>query len=111
VSVHRSDCSNVHTDDFEQGRMIDVSWAGGESASYNVEIQVTADDRTGLIAEISNALYTMGYSITSVNARMGRNSTAIIVIGLEISDISQLDAIQKRLQGITGVRDVFRINK
>ena len=111
VSVHRSDCSNVHTADFEQGRMIDVTWAGGESASYNVEIQVAAHDRPGLIAEISNVLYTMGFSITSVNARMGKNNTAIIVIGLEISDISQLDEIQKGMRNITGVLDVFRINK
>lgn len=111
VSVHRSDCSNVRTTDFEEGRMIDVAWAGGESASYNIEIQVTADDRTGLIAEISNVLYTMGFSITSVNARMGRNSTAIIVIGLEISDIKQLDEIQNGMRAIKGVQDVFRINK
>ena len=111
VSVHRSDCSNVRTIDFEEARMIDVVWAGGKSASYNIEIQVTADDRTGLIAEISNVLYTMGFSITSVNARMGKNSTAIIVIGLEISDISQLDGIQKGMRDIAGVQDVFRINK
>ena len=111
VSVHRSDCSNVRTDDFEQGRMIDVAWAGGESAAYNIEIQVMADDRAGLIAGISNVLYTMGFSITSVNARMGRNNTAIIVIGLEISDISQLEDIQKGIRNIGGVKDVFRINK
>jgi len=33
------------------------------------------------------------------------------VIGLEISDISQLDEIQKSLKDIAGVQNVFRINK
>ncbi|MDD5017871.1 MAG: bifunctional (p)ppGpp synthetase/guanosine-3',5'-bis(diphosphate) 3'-pyrophosphohydrolase [Eubacteriales bacterium] len=111
VSVHRSDCSNVNTADFEQGRMIDVAWSKNEKSAYNVEIQVTADDRTGLIAEISNKLFNMGFSITSVNARMGKNSAAIIVIGLEISDISQLDDILKSMKGVSGVQDVFRIHK
>ncbi len=111
VSVHRADCSNINIVDFEEGRMIDVAWSKNEQSSYNVEIQVTADDRTGLIAEISNQLYNMGFSITSVNARMGKNHTAIIVIGLEITDISQLEDIIKSLKNIAGIRDVFRLNK
>lgn len=111
VSVHRADCSNINIVDFEEGRMIDVSWSKNEKSSYNVEIQVTADDRTGLIAEISNQLYTMGFSFTSVNARMGKNHTAIIVMGLEITDITQLEDIIKSLKDISAVRDVFRLNK
>ena len=109
VSVHRSDCPNVTTDDFESGRMIEVIWSTSDKSSYNVEIQVIADDRSGLIAEVSNKLFNMGFSITSVNARMGKNRTANMVFGFEISDISQLDAIVKGLRSIEGVRDVFRI--
>ncbi len=101
VSVHRSDCSNVGSSDFEQGRMIDVAWSKNESSSYNVEIQITADDRNGLMAEVSNRIYNLGIPITSVNARMGKGGTALIVIGLEISDISQLDEIFKNLQEIS----------
>ncbi len=111
VSVHRSDCSNVTTEDFESGRMIEVSWSTSEKSSYNVEIQVTAEDRTGLIAEVSNKLFSMGFSITSVNARMGKNRVANMVFGFEISETSQLDAIVKSLKTIPGVRDVFRIHK
>jgi len=111
VSVHRSDCSNVTTEDFESGRMIEVAWTTGEKSTYNVEIQVTADDRTGLIAEVSNKLASMGFSITSVNARMGKNHMANMVFGFEISETSQLDAIIKSLKNIQGVRDVYRIHK
>lgn len=110
VSVHRSDCSNVTSADFEFGRMIEVKWSDRETSSYNVEIQVTAQDRTGLIAEVSSVLYEMGLSITSVNARMGKNRTAIIVIGLTISATAQLNDIQKRMRGISGVTDVFRLH-
>lgn len=111
VSVHRSDCSNVTSEEFESGRMIEVAWSTSEKSSYNVEIQVTAEDRTGLIAEVSNKLSSMGFSITSVNARMGKNHVANMVFGFEISETAQLDAIIKSLNSITGVRDVFRIHK
>ena len=111
VSVHRSDCPNVTTEDFESGRMIEVLWSTSDKSSYNVEIQVIADDRSGLIAEVSNKLFNMGFSITSVNARMGKNRTANMVFGFEISDTSQLDAIVKGLRSIEGVRDVFRIHR
>jgi len=111
VSVHRSDCSNVSSEDFESGRMIEVKWSTSEKSSYNVEIQVTAEDRTGLIAEVSNKLFSMGFSITSVNARMGKNRVANMVFGFEISETSQLDMIIKSLKSISGVRDVFRIHK
>ncbi len=111
VSVHRCDCSNVTTEDFESGRMIEVKWSTSEKSSYNVEIQVTAEDRTGLIAEVSNKLFSMGFSITAVNARMGKNHVANMVFGFEISETSQLDTIIKSLKSISGVRDVFRIHK
>jgi len=111
VSVHRRDCSNINHFDFEEGRMIDVAWSKDEKSTYNVEIQVTAEDRGGLIAEVSNMLYDMGYSITSVNARMGKNQAAIIEIGLEINDLKQLDNVVTSLKKIPAVHDVFRINK
>ena len=111
VSVHRSDCSNVTTADFESGRMIQVKWNQSESSSYNVEVQVTADDRSGLMAEVTNKLYQMGVSITSVNARMGKSRTAFMVFGFEITETAQLEAVIKELKTIDGVRDVFRINK
>lgn len=111
VSVHRSDCSNVTTADFESGRMIDVKWAVGESSSYNVEVQVTADDRSGLIAEVSSKLFDMGVSITSVNARMGKGRTAFMVFGFEISEAAQLESILRGLKTLEGVQDAFRIHK
>lgn len=111
VSVHRSDCSNVTSADFESGRMIQVKWTLSEHSSYNVEVQVTADDRSGLMAEVTNKLYQMGVSITSVNARMGKNRTAFMVFGFEITETAQLEAVIKGLKAIDGVQDVFRINK
>ena len=53
----------------------------------------------------------MGVPLTSVNARLGKGSAAVIIVGLEISDISQLEVIFKGLKAIPGVHEVFRIHK
>lgn len=111
VSVHRSDCPNIKTEDFEQGRMIDVSWSKDERSTYSVEIQMNAEDKRGLIAEISNKIFNIGIPMTSVNARMGKGGSAVVIIGIEIYDISQLDIIFKSLKSIPGVHEVFRIHK
>ncbi len=110
VSVHRSDCSNVSGSDFEYGRMIEVHWSDRDTSSYNVEVQVSAQDRPGLIAEVTAALYEMNIAISSFNARTSKNRTAIIVIAVTISATEQLGDIQKRLRGISGVTDVFRLH-
>ncbi len=111
VSVHREDCSNIVTADFEKGRMIDVAWSKDENSSYSVEIQVNAEDKRGLIAEVSNKIFSLGVPMTSVNARMGKGSAAVIIIGIEINDIGQLEGIFKSLKSIPGVHEVFRIHK
>ena len=110
MSVHRRDCSNINELDFEEGRMIDVSWTTGETSYYNVEVQIVADDRGGLIAEITQLLYSLNLSITALNARTSKNSTAMINVGMGISDLNQLTAIINKMKGIKGVHDVYRLN-
>ena len=66
---------------------------------------------SGLIAEVSSKLFSMGVSITSVNARMGKNHTASMVFGFEITETAQLETILRALKSIGGVREAFRIHK
>ncbi|MDO4549004.1 MAG: bifunctional (p)ppGpp synthetase/guanosine-3',5'-bis(diphosphate) 3'-pyrophosphohydrolase, partial [Clostridia bacterium] len=54
VSVHRADCINRKDFDNQPERLIHVAWEdGGESAAYNADIQIVANDRIGLLADIS----------------------------------------------------------
>jgi guanosine-3',5'-bis(diphosphate) 3'-pyrophosphohydrolase len=59
---------------------------------------------------VTAALYEMNIAISSFNARTSKNRTAIIVIAVTISATEQLGDIQKRLRGISGVTDVFRLH-
>src|SRR5699024_10326972 len=69
VSVHRDDCINVTGSDIEDHRLIEVSWIEADKASYFAEIQVVANDRHALIADISVTIAEMEINVTSINAR------------------------------------------
>ena len=111
VSVHRKDCANINEVDFEEGRIIEVEWAGEEMPSYNVEIMIIADDRNGLLSDITQLMYNLNYSIMTANARRQKDKQAVIELGLVISSVNDLDFIKKKVMNVAGVNDVFRINK
>jgi len=111
VSVHRKDCPNINEVDFEEGRIIEVEWAGEERPSYDVDIMIQADDRNGLLSDVTQLMYNLNYSIVTANARRQKDKLAVIELGLVISNIGDLDIIKKKLKSIQGVQDVYRINK
>ena len=109
VSVHRADCNNINDIDFEEGRRIEVEWAEEEASKYEVEIQVNANDRAGLLVEISQLLFALGHSLIAVNARTMKGNTCAISLKIEISNIDELEMIITKLKMIESVTDVFRV--
>ena len=53
VSVHRTDCPNVTSEEL-QNRLIEVEWESDTTVSkeYNVEIEISGYDRRGLLNEV-----------------------------------------------------------
>ncbi len=110
VSVHRKDCRALKNEDFESERMIAVEWVGNEKASYNVEIQIIADDRSGLIADVTKSLFNLGRDITAINAKTGKYSHASISLRVNISSVEELNETIERLKLLDGVEKVYRVN-
>ncbi len=113
VTVHRADCPNVRSQGFDSSRRIDVEWTrpGEEDKGrFLAEICIEAEDRTGLIVEISQAIYSRGYTMNSLNARRTRNNCTSVRIGLEISAVKDLELIMDDLRQIKTVSSVHRLS-
>jgi len=111
VSVHRRDCPNMSMTALSEedlGRLINVSWEETKNASYLVDVQIEADDRTGLLAEITSNMMDLKIPMRSFNARTAKGNIAIITLTAEISNTGQLDIISKRMRSIRGVYEVTR---
>lgn len=109
VSVHRNDCRSLNGDDFESERLVAVEWAGNKKASYNVEIQIIADDRAGLLADVSKSLFNLGRDITAINAKTGKYSASISV-RVNIAGVDELNETINKLRSLEGVEKVYRVN-
>lgn len=112
VSVHRRDCTNIVSCE-KQGdtqRLINVYWEKEQDAnsSYLTDIQILANARKGLLAEIANTISELKILITGMNLKTTKNQTAVVDIIMEINSKEELDRVAKKLQNIAGVFDVQR---
>lgn len=111
VSVHRKDCSNLQNlIDTDAERVVEVNWGLAKGTAYFAEIQVQADDRDGLLADIMSVITELKLQLSAVNANLAKQGTALINVKLKITSIESLTDLMKRLKRLKGVVDVYRVN-
>ncbi len=110
VSVHRKDCFNVNELLKEENRIIDVYWEKEEETDYSVDIEVSANDRMGLLADILNAISKVKINILGVNTKVGKDRIATIGLTVEIKNLNELNTVFKSIRKIDSVYEVRRKN-
>ena len=108
VSVHRKDCVNVKDLLTEENRRIDVEWYKEAKESYQVEIEVLANDRSGLLVDILNVLKDTKAKLMGVNTRTTKERIAIMDISIEIDNLEELNKVQKVIRKVDSVYEVRR---
>ena len=108
VSVHRKDCVNVKDLLNQENRMIDVEWYNEEKASYQADIEVFSNDRSGLLVDILKELGTTKAKILGVNTKTTKERIAIIDITVEVEDVDELNKVLKAIRKVDSVYEVKR---
>ena len=108
VSVHRKDCVNINELLKEENRIIDVEWYNQEKVSYTVEIELFANDRNGLLADIVQKINDSKAKLLGVNARATKERIAITEVSLEIDSLDSLNKIIRELRKVDSVYEVNR---
>ncbi len=105
VSVHKKDCVNVvNSPASEKERWINVMWAGGvESESYNATIDIIAEDRTALIADVTSTIAAGRLPIRQISAHQLKNGNGNIIVTVEVASVEQLNNMIGRISKIQGV--------
>ncbi len=107
ISVHRTDCSNVALFDADKDRVVKVSWDQGATRHYIVSLQVVAEDRPGLLHDISAILSEVGVNIIEATIRT-QDHLVRNYFRIEIRNRDQLKQIFRRIQRVRGVESVSR---
>jgi GTP diphosphokinase / guanosine-3',5'-bis(diphosphate) 3'-diphosphatase len=110
VSVHRTDCPNIETNE-AQSRLIPVEWESSlnDRKEYNVDIEISGYDRRGLLNEVLQAVNETKTNISAVSGRSDRNKMATIIMSIAIHNVSHLHKVVDRIKQIPDIYSVRRI--
>ena len=108
VSVHRKDCVNINELLKEENRIIDVQWYNEEKVKYTVEIEIFANDRNGLLADIVQKINESKAKILGVNAKATKERIAVTEVTIEVDSLDSLNKIIRELRKIDSVYEVNR---
>lgn len=113
VSIHRTDCVNViNLPESERVRLIDAEWQKPENDSgsekYSTEIRIYANNRVGMLADISKIFTERQVDITSMNVRTSKQGTATIVMTFDIGGVEELRRLVDKLRQVESVIDIER---
>jgi guanosine-3',5'-bis(diphosphate) 3'-pyrophosphohydrolase len=110
VSVHRSDCTNIDSND-AQLRLIPVEWESSlnDRKEYNVDIEINGYDRRGLLNEVLQAVNETKTNISAVSGKTDRNKMATITMSIAIHNVSHLQRVVDRIKQIPDIYSVRRI--
>jgi len=111
VSVHRADCSNLAEMVAKNGeRLIDVEWGLGQatdSAVYPVDVAITAQDRQGLLRDISEVFTKEKMNVTGVQTQSIKG-IAWMTFTVEVADSGHLQKVLSLVLELPGVRSARR---
>ncbi len=114
VSVHKRDCANVPEDLTtceEPERWIKAYWANSGGSTFTSILQINALNRDGLLAEVTNTLFNMHVALHAVNARLIKDGNCVITVTVSTSGVEHLKSILTRLQKLSGVYSIERMNQ
>ena len=113
VSIHRTDCINVmNLPEEDRVRLIDAEWnvVDGKASGgvYSAEIKIYANNRTGVLVDVSKVLTENKIDVTSMNVRTSKQGTATISVGFDIGSKEQLNEIISKIRNVESVLDIER---
>ena len=110
IAVHRSDCEQLeHLRSQFPERFIDVSWADEVCEHYAVTIRIEANDRQGLMRDISSVLANEKTNVLNMNLQTNNaRQTAIFEMKIEINNIEQMNKLLVKLSQVDGVFSAVR---
>ncbi|MCC8082409.1 MAG: bifunctional (p)ppGpp synthetase/guanosine-3',5'-bis(diphosphate) 3'-pyrophosphohydrolase [Lachnospiraceae bacterium] len=115
VSIHRTDCMNIiQLPTMDRDRLIDAEWQNGAAdeetghGNYLAELKIFANNRTGLLVDISKVFTERGIDIVTINSRTSKKSVATITVSFHTRGKDELTSLTEKLRQIDNIFDIER---
>ncbi|MBQ1888011.1 MAG: bifunctional (p)ppGpp synthetase/guanosine-3',5'-bis(diphosphate) 3'-pyrophosphohydrolase [Firmicutes bacterium] len=112
IAIHRADCINMMSlPESEKERFIEVAWDNTDSGmTFDAPINIVAEDRKGLVADVSKICEDMDINISGVTMKKDKAGIATMEITLALTSTRDIQKVLARFNQIKGVVDVYRTN-
>ena len=111
IVVHNKRCKNVQHLMINKDRIVEVEWAKNEKEQIqSIRLLVTTENRTGMLAGITNAIAEIKTGIRDAHAEVSKNNYGLIEVTIEVFDKKHLDRVISSISQVPGVMDVERVN-
>ncbi len=108
VTIHRKACTFIaRLPEERRDRVLNAQWGEYQSVRADVDIEVEAHDRQGLLRYISDLFVREKVNATKANT-MSRNNLALMQFSIEISDLEQLSRLLALIQKVPNVIEARR---
>ena len=112
VSIHRTDCVNLLSmSETDRSRLIEAEWQEGSEGSgqtYTTEISIYANNRKGMLADVSKVFLELDIDILTMNVSNSKKGRATLSMSFDINGVAQLNQVIARIRNIEGVVDIER---
>jgi guanosine-3',5'-bis(diphosphate) 3'-pyrophosphohydrolase len=111
IVVHNRRCKNVSQLMVNRDRIVDVEWAKSERKEVqSVRLLAMTENRTGMLAGITNAIADIKTGIRDASANVSRDGHGFIEVTVEVFDKKHLDRVVSSIENVPGVISVERVN-
>jgi guanosine-3',5'-bis(diphosphate) 3'-pyrophosphohydrolase len=108
ITIHREDCSNVKALRRNPERFTKVSWDGGATQSFRVQIAVDSWDRPRLLEDVARTFAEHGANIVEYGGHV-EDQLAKNWYVAEVGDVKALRSLLTALRNLDAVFDAFRV--
>ncbi len=108
LTIHRADCPMVaHLPEDKRARLLRAEWGGRDDQVFAVDVELLAQDRPGLLKDVSEILSQEKINVVRLNT-LSQHDAARMAFTLEVRDLTQLTRFLARVGHVRGMHEARR---
>ncbi len=106
VSVHRCDCPNAanRNHPIQAARWVKVRWADQDDQPFETVLELECATRDGLLLDVATVMTTARVRVKELFGKDLPGGKSVFTVRFEVKNVTELEAIRKKL---TNIRDVL----
>jgi len=109
LTIHSVECPNLAALDYDRDRLVEVEWDTATPGQHAVNIAVIAEDKTGMLANVSSAIAGSDANISRAEITTREDRKAELHFVVEIADTNHLHRVLKAIERVEGIITARRL--